>query len=80
MSFQILITRGDDWETSYDVWAKPGSAPLEDGDGVFVGNYEILPSETQITVTPAAPIDDTYGVLVLPIIRRSPGIFQVVAP
>lgn len=72
MAFTLVITRADDWTTSYDVWAKHGSIPLEEGDGEFVGNYPIAPDETYINEEIA--YDDTYGFLVLPIRRRSVGV------
>jgi len=73
MAFSIIITRGSEWETSYDVWAKSGSIPLEEGDGLFVSNYTISPDQTSITNTPASTYDSTFGYLVVPIIRRQGG-------
>lgn len=71
MAFSVIIARGSDWETSYDVWTKYGSVPLEEGDGIFVGNYTISPSQTGIT----QPVNYSagYGFLVVPIIRRQGG-------
>lgn len=59
-SYQFIITRADAYDTSYEVWAKNGVAPLEYGDGVYVGNYPILPSENDITVFWVAPASGSW--------------------
>ena len=75
MTININIQRASDWDTSYDIWYKLGSSPTEVGDGSFLGNYPIDPDETELIVAWDEPIAGaTYGVLVLPIQRRSPGI------
>ena len=45
----ILINRGDNqMATSFLVWGKYRAYPQTDGDGVFVGEIEIEPSETSV--------------------------------
>jgi hypothetical protein len=73
---QINIYRyGDQWVTSYDVWAKAESYPESAGDGVFVGNVEIGPSEDSIAHEWEPPNDATWYFAALSIYRRQPGIF-----
>ena len=79
MTFQVIITRGDQWDTSYDVWVKRGKVPLEEGDGIFIGNYAITPQATTLSV--ATTLDQTlrWGTLVVPIRGRiggPPGVSQ----
>ena len=46
----IIIERGDNqMATSFLVWGKFRSYPTTDGDGVFVGEVEIEPSETSVS-------------------------------
>ena len=73
MPYTVTITRGDAWDTSYDLWAKRGSVPLEEGDGVFLGNYPIAPDKSSVSATPTLPNDGTFGILVVPIRRRQGG-------
>lgn len=76
VTINITITRGDEWEDSYDVWAKLSSVPLEEGDGVYIGNYPIEPNEDSITIAWTGAQDDAvynYGFRVVPITRREKG-------
>lgn len=77
---EILITRTDDWQESYNVWGKAGSAPIEDGDGFFIGNYPIEPDETEIQISWTPPGAGTYAFLVIPVTRREVGIAAQVTP
>lgn len=46
----IRIERGENsMATSFLVWSKFRSFPQTDGDGVFVGDIPIEPSETSVT-------------------------------
>ncbi len=46
----IIIERGDNqMATSFLVWGAFKRYPTTDGDGVFVGEIEIEPSETSVT-------------------------------
>lgn len=69
----LTIARTDSWTDSYDVWAKRGAIPLEEGDGVFVGHYDIDPDETYITETWIPPWSGSTGFLVIPIRGRIGG-------
>ena len=76
MSQNFQISRNDDqWVTSYDVWAKLGGWPIEEGDGVFVGNYTIDPDQDYITVSTSLPSDATWYFAAVSIYRREKGIF-----
>jgi hypothetical protein len=66
---------GDEWVTSYDVWAKLGSYPSDEGDGIFVGNVTIDPSELTTSITLAKPAAEGWYFSALSIYRRSPGRF-----
>ena len=55
MSYGIIITRGDPYDTSYEVWAKPGRGPLEYGDGIYIGNYPIPPDRDSVAVSWTPP-------------------------
>lgn len=73
----ILLERtGDTYVTSYDVWAKRGSYPQDEGDGVFVANYPILPSEASIIGIWTPPNDGTWYCGALSIYNRAPGLFH----
>lgn len=75
-TYNIAIERnGDEWVTSYDVWAKAGSYPQDIGDGVFVGNYPIAPEEDSILEEWETPDTRDYYLSALSIYRRAPGIF-----
>jgi hypothetical protein len=73
---QINLYRyGDEWVTSYDVWAKIGSYPASDGDGVYVGNVEIDPSEDVVAYEWDPPYTGDWLFSALSIYRRTPGLF-----
>lgn len=45
----FYLYRGDgSATTSFDVWAKFRAYPQNDGDGVFVGNFQIGPADSYI--------------------------------
>ena len=73
----ITITRGNDqWVTSYDVWAKIGEYPMQEGDGAFVGNYPISRNETFLTIEYDRPEYENWLFSALPIYNRTPGAFN----
>jgi hypothetical protein len=59
-TYGFIITRSDAYDTSYEVWARSGVGPLEYGDGIYVGNFPILPSEDSIVGTWDAPASGTW--------------------
>ena len=70
-----LDRNGDQWVTSYDVWAKAGSYPQFVGDGTFVDNVEMGPDEEYKNYTWTPPTAGTWYYAAVSIYRRSPGIF-----
>lgn len=73
--FATIERNGDEWVTSYDVWAKLGSYPAEEGDGIFVGNVTIAPEDLTTSITLAKPASEEWFFSALSIYRRTPGIF-----
>lgn len=74
--YTITINRdGDKYVTSYDVWAKSGSYPSEEGDGVFVGNAPIAPHETSASIT-FARSGPTWYFAAMSVYGRDPGVFS----
>lgn len=73
--YATIQRNGDQWVTSYDVWAKLGSYPLEEGDGVFVGNVEIEPSQTTTSIALAKPSTEDWKFAAISIYGRDKGIF-----
>lgn len=71
-----IYRNGDRYVTSYDVWVKALSAPQDVGDGEFVGNYPIAPSEASIDVTWTSPVAMTWVFSALSIYNRTPGLFS----
>ena len=59
-TYGFTITRADPYDTSYEVWARAGSGPLEYGDGIYVGNFLILPSEDSIVGAWIAPAPGSW--------------------
>jgi len=81
MTITASITRGSQWETSYDVWTKLGSVPLEEGDGIFVGNYTISPNQTSVTISlPSYVTGYSYGFMAVPITNRDKGPTGIFSP
>lgn len=56
----VLIFRGDQWATSYDMYAKVNYSPLEMGDGIFAGNAPIDPWQSSTSFTWTPPVDATW--------------------
>ena len=60
----VLITlnraSNDFYTQSFNVWAKAGSYPSVDGDGVFVGNIPIGTNQTSVTYTWTPPSNGTW--------------------
>lgn len=79
-SISLSIARGSAWDESYDVWAKVGATPLEIGDGTYVGNFPILPSQSSITATATVPATASYGYLVAPVQARESLVFTTYKP
>jgi hypothetical protein len=73
--FVNIERNGDQWVTSYDVWAKLNAYPLEEGDGVFVGNATISPSEDATSIALARSVDETWLFAAISIYGRDKGIF-----
>ena len=72
----IYLERNSDaYVTSYDVWAKRGSYPQDEGDGVFVGNVAIQPSASSVSQAWTPPNDGTWYFGALSVYNRAPGIF-----
>lgn len=59
--YTISITRGDDFATSFDVYAKNGDYPLEAGDGIMVGNVTIDPDDDTVQTTWTPPTAGTWA-------------------
>lgn len=79
MSGSLFVTiqrNSDQYVTSYDVWAKMNSYPMEEGDGVFVGNVTIAPSVLTTSIAFAHPDTENWKFSALSIYRRDPGIFH----
>lgn len=54
--------------TSFDVWAKFRAYPQNDGDGVYVGEYEVDPDESAVTFDWDTPNgSDDWRLIALPI-------------
>lgn len=73
--YATIERNGDQWVTSYDVWAKLGSYPNEEGDGLFVGNVTIPPEDDMVSITLEKDADEDWYFAALSIYRRQPGIF-----
>lgn len=73
--YALIERNGDQWVTSYDVWAKLGVYPSEEGDGVFVGNVAIEPSQVEISIILTRPSDQAWKFAAVSIYRRDKGIF-----
>lgn len=54
------VSRNDPFATSFDLYAKAGSAPQWDGDGVFIGNVPILPWQSSISGTWTPPSNGSW--------------------
>lgn len=71
--YTIVITRTDNWTNQYDVYAKAGSPPVEDGDGTFIMTAVMEPSDTSISEDWTPPDARTYYFRVIPVYRRESG-------
>lgn len=79
-ALNLTITRGNDFDESYEVWGKRGGAPLEYGDGTYIGNYPIQPWEDDITFAVIVPDGVDWGFSATPIQRRDLGLTDTVIP
>jgi hypothetical protein len=68
--YSLTIQRASAYDSSYDVYAKRGSVPIESGDGLFMGNFTILPYETEIIASAIVPASGLWGFLVCAISSR----------
>lgn len=73
--WQINITKTDTWTNQYQVYAKAGSPPVEDGDGTYIMTVDMEPWETSVSETWTPPDLRTYYFRVVPVYQReaSPG-------
>lgn len=73
----IIIERGDNsMATSFLVWGKFRAYPQTDGDGVFVGEVEIAPDETEVSYEWDTPNgSDNWKFIVAPVYQEQVGIF-----
>lgn len=79
MTFSVIITRADPWDTAYEIFAKRGAAPLEYGDGIYLGYAPIQPWENAVAFAwPEG--SNAYGFLVAPVQRRDLGVYTQAAP
>jgi hypothetical protein len=69
-SYQVTITRTSDWDESYDLYYRIGSAPVEIGDGVYEGNHVIRPDQTSITFSVVIPATVIAGFIAAPVQAR----------
>lgn len=79
-SVNLTITRANDFDESYEVWMKSGGVPLEYGDGLYAGNYPIMPWETSITFSVVTPPGTTWGFSATPVQGRDIGPTATVLP
>jgi hypothetical protein len=73
--YATIERNGDQWVTSYDVWAKLNSYPTEEGDGIFVGNITIPPEDDTVAIALARPSAEDWYFAALSIYRRERGLF-----
>ena len=76
-SIQITIPRGSSFDTSYNLYVKTGGYPIEDGDGLLVANYPILPWITSLTVTYQPPSKGVYGFGIVPLSNDKIGPYNI---
>lgn len=69
----VSITRSDSYVESFDVYARVNGYPIEEGDGIFVANIPISPSQTTVTSTWTPPADGTWKFIAVPIYRGVSG-------
>ncbi len=65
----FLITRGSDdlCTQSYDLWAKSGRYPAQEGDGEYVGNVEFGPNDSYVSHDWTSPNSLTWYAIAIPI-------------
>lgn len=67
MAFTIIIERATgSLATSFDVWAKVGGYPENDGDGTFIATVTIDADETEARYVPTISAASTYKYIALP--------------
>lgn len=60
ISITIQRTSGDVSTQSYNVWAKSGTYPSVDGDGVFVANIPIGTNQSSVSYVWTPPANGTW--------------------
>lgn len=58
--FTIVVTRANDWDESYNVYAARDRYPTESGDGILAGNVTIQPWEDSARLTWTPPMSGTW--------------------
>lgn len=71
-----LIRNGDQWVTSWDIYARQNGYPIEEGDGVFVTNLTIQPYEDSAATTWPTPNNGTWYFSAISKYQQLPGIFN----
>jgi hypothetical protein len=67
MAYTLIINRATgSFATSFDVWAKEGAFPQNDGDGVFIANVTIDADETSVSYVPTIDDPDSYKYIAIP--------------
>ncbi len=74
----LIIERGDNsMATSFLVWGKFRAYPQTDGDGVFVGEVEIAPDETEVSLDWDTPNNSAnWKFITAPVFQEQVGIFS----
>jgi hypothetical protein len=68
MTFTLFIERGTgSYATSFDVWAKEGSYPECDGDGIYIGNVPIGADEDEVSYEPTIDDPEDYKYIAIPL-------------
>lgn len=74
----ITIERGDnDMATSFLVWGAFRRYPQNDGDGVFIGEIDILPNETEVSYDWTSPNGSVnWKFIAAPVFQETVGVFS----
>lgn len=77
IAYSITITRASAFEQSYDIYARPGAPPVEVDDGIYCGNFPILPGQTSITASVTVPALGTWYAHIVPVCNGKYGLPSV---
>lgn len=69
------IQRSDSYTETVDVYARLGTYPQEEGDGIYAGSASFQPWQTQVVFTWTPPTDGTWKLIGVPVYRRGTGPF-----